>query len=93
MTSLAMIAGMMPMALGAGEAGDQTAPLGRAVVGGLAAATFATLLILPAIFAIVQRHGSRHSKSLYPFDSSSPHYVRSPESEPSLSIPDPAIIT
>ena len=47
MTSCAMIAGMVPMALGLGEGGEQTAPLGRAVIGGLIAATFATLLILP----------------------------------------------
>ena len=52
MTSCAMIAGMIPMALGWGEGGEQTAPLGRAVIGGLIAATFATLLILPGIFAI-----------------------------------------
>ena len=54
MTSLAMIAGMMPMALGLGEGGEQTAPLGRAVIGGLALATVATLLVLPAVFALVQ---------------------------------------
>ncbi len=53
MTSCAMIAGMFPLALGWGEGGEQTAPLGRAVIGGLTAATFATLLILPGIFAIV----------------------------------------
>ncbi len=55
MTSCAMIAGMMPMALGLGEGGEQTAPLGRAVIGGLAAATLATLFVLPAVFALV--HG------------------------------------
>ena len=54
MTSCAMIAGMMPMALALGEGGEQTAPLGRAVIGGLLAATFTTLLILPSIFALVQ---------------------------------------
>src|SRR5262249_1281178 len=53
MTGAAMVAGMLPMALGIGEGGDQAAPLGRAVIGGLIAATFATLLILPAVFAIV----------------------------------------
>src|SRR5262249_39670052 len=51
MTSLAMIAGMLPMALGLGASGEQAAALGRAVVGGLAAATLATLLVLPAIYA------------------------------------------
>ncbi len=52
MTSFAMIAGMMPMALGMGEGGAQSAPLGRAVVGGLALATVATLFFLPAVFAL-----------------------------------------
>jgi multidrug efflux pump subunit AcrB len=66
MTSLAMIAGMLPMALGLGEGGEQTAPLGRAVVGGLAVATLATLLILPSIFAIVQARAHRRSVSLDP---------------------------
>jgi multidrug efflux pump subunit AcrB len=68
MTSLAMIAGMMPMAFGLGEGGEQTAPLGRAVVGGLAVATLATLLILPAIFALVQGRAHRRSASLHPDD-------------------------
>ena len=53
MTSCAMIAGMVPMALGLGEGGEQTAPLGRAVIGGLVAATLATLFVLPAVFALV----------------------------------------
>jgi multidrug efflux pump subunit AcrB len=66
MTSLAMIAGMMPMALGLGEGGQQSAPLGRAVIGGLAAATLATLLALPAVFALVQGRVHRHSPSLDP---------------------------
>jgi multidrug efflux pump subunit AcrB len=68
MTSLAMIAGMVPMALGLGEGGQQTAPLGRAVVGGLAVATFATLLILPAAFSVVQGRAHRRSASLEPDD-------------------------
>jgi multidrug efflux pump subunit AcrB len=68
MTSLAMIAGMVPMALGLGEGGQQTAPLGRAVVGGLAAATVATLLVLPSIFALVQARAHRRSASLDPTD-------------------------
>ena len=66
MTSMAMIAGMLPMALGLGEGGEQTAPLGRAVVGGLAVATLATLLILPSVFAIVQARAHRRSASLDP---------------------------
>jgi multidrug efflux pump subunit AcrB len=53
MTSFAMIAGMTPLALGLGEGGDQTAPLGRAVVGGLALATFASLFVLPSFFAFL----------------------------------------
>jgi multidrug efflux pump subunit AcrB len=55
MTSLAMIAGMLPMALGLGASGQQTAPLGRAVVGGLALATVATLVVLPSIFTLLSR--------------------------------------
>jgi multidrug efflux pump subunit AcrB len=66
MTSAAMIAGMVPMALGLGEGGQQTAPLGRAVVGGLALATVATLLVLPAVFALVQARAHRRSVSLHP---------------------------
>src|SRR5262249_15449997 len=54
MTSLAMIAGMIPIALALGEGGEQTAPLGRSVIGGLAASTIAVLTILPLTFAIVQ---------------------------------------
>jgi multidrug efflux pump subunit AcrB len=67
MTSLAMIAGMLPMALGLGNSGQQSAPLGRAVVGGLALATVATLLVLPAMFALLSR-GARQSASLLPDD-------------------------
>jgi multidrug efflux pump subunit AcrB len=66
MTSLAMIAGMAPMALGLGESGQQNAPLGRAVIGGLAVATFATLLVLPSFFAIIQKRASTRSSSLDP---------------------------
>jgi multidrug efflux pump subunit AcrB len=68
MTSLAMIAGVTPMALGLGEGGEQTAPLGRAVAGGLAGATAATLLVLPSIFALVQARVPRRSASLDPDD-------------------------
>ena len=75
MTSLAMIAGMTPMALGLGEGGGQTAPLGRAVIGGLALATVATLLVLPAFFALIRRHASTRSRSLDPDDPLSGHYV------------------
>jgi predicted RND superfamily exporter protein len=74
MTSCAMIAGMVPMALGLGEGGEQTAPLARAVIGGLAIATFATLFILPSVFAVVQGRSSTRSASLDPDDPESPNY-------------------
>ena len=74
MTSLAMGVGMVPMALGIGEEGAQAAPLGRAVIGGLFAATLATLLILPAVFAIVQRRAPIRSASLDPLDPQSPQF-------------------
>jgi len=75
MTSLAMIVGMIPMAIGHGRGGDQVSPLGRAVIGGLLFSTFATLLILPAAFAWIQRKSSTQSVSLDPEDTESPHYV------------------
>ena len=75
MTSFAMIAGMMPLALGLGESGDQTAPLGRAVVGGLALATLATLFVLPSVFAILTTKKVR-SPSLDPDDPASVHYAK-----------------
>jgi multidrug efflux pump subunit AcrB len=74
MTSCAMIAGMTPMALAIGEAGQQNAPLGRAVIGGLTAATVATLFILPSVFALAQRRASTASASLDPSDPQSSHY-------------------
>jgi multidrug efflux pump subunit AcrB len=75
MTSLAMGVGMVPMALGLGETGAQTAPLGRAVIGGLIAATLATLLVLPAVFALLQRRAANRSESLDPLDPQSPQYL------------------
>jgi multidrug efflux pump subunit AcrB len=66
MTSLAMIAGMIPMASGLGEAGDQSAPLGRAVIGGLAASTFAALLVVPLVYGWIQGKKSFGSVSLLP---------------------------
>ena len=68
MTSMAMIAGMIPMALGIGEGAQQTAPLGRAVIGGLFFATGATLLILPLVFSMVQERAGVKSPSLDPED-------------------------
>lgn len=75
MTSIAMVAGMIPMASGLGEAGDQTAPLGRAVIGGLIASTFASLFILPLIFSWVQQKSTVKSVSLDPEDENSQYYV------------------
>ncbi|MDB5109204.1 MAG: swrC [Mucilaginibacter sp.] len=75
MTSLAMIVGMIPMASGLGEGGDQTSPLGRAVIGGLFASTFAALLILPLVFAWVQGKTTTDSVSLDPEDKESKFYV------------------
>ncbi|MBN9144339.1 MULTISPECIES: efflux RND transporter permease subunit [unclassified Novosphingobium] len=68
MTSMAMVAGMAPMALGLGESGAQTAPLGRAVAGGVITATLATLFVLPVIFGLLRASASRHSPSLDPDD-------------------------
>ena len=68
MTSLAMIAGMIPMASGLGEAGDQSAPLGRAVIGGLIASTLAALLIVPLVYGWIQQKASFKDVSLLPED-------------------------
>jgi multidrug efflux pump subunit AcrB len=84
MTSLAMIAGMVPMALGLGEGGEQTAPLGRAVIGGLTASTLATLLVLPSVFAVVMGGADRRSASIHPFDPESGRFVG--EREASLAL-------
>jgi multidrug efflux pump subunit AcrB len=61
MTALAMIIGMVPMALGAGEGGEQNAPLGRAVIGGLSLATVATLIFVPSVFALLHGRSRRHA--------------------------------
>jgi multidrug efflux pump subunit AcrB len=79
MTAAAMIGGMLPMALGLGEGGNQTAPLGRAVIGGLLFSTLATLTVLPAIYSILQQRAATTSMSLNPDDPSSryhePHHA------------------
>jgi multidrug efflux pump subunit AcrB len=62
MTALAMIIGMVPMALGLGDGGEQNAPLGRAVIGGLLLATVATLLFVPAFFSLVHGRLERRRK-------------------------------
>lgn len=77
MTSLAMIAGMLPMAIGHGEGGDQVAPLGRAVIGGLIASSFSVLLLLPLVFVWIQGKASTQSPSLDPEDENSTHYITS----------------
>jgi multidrug efflux pump subunit AcrB len=74
MTSAAMIAGMVPMALALGEGSEATAPLGRAVIGGLAFATLATLLVLPSVYALAQSRATTGSASLDPDDPGSPHH-------------------
>jgi multidrug efflux pump subunit AcrB len=60
MTALAMIIGMIPMALGLGDGGEQNAPLGRAVIGGLLFATVATLFFVPTVFSIIHGRPSSH---------------------------------
>ncbi|MCC9073579.1 efflux RND transporter permease subunit [Flavobacterium sp. F-65] len=75
MTSLAMIAGMLPMAIGHGEGGEQVAPLGRAVIGGLIASSFSVLLLLPLVFVWIQGKASTQSPSLDPEDENSAHYI------------------
>ena len=74
MTAAAMIFGMAPMAIGFGESGAQAAPLGRAVIGGLLVSPFATLTILPSIYAILQRKAATTSPSLNPMDPASRYY-------------------
>jgi hypothetical protein len=69
-----MIAGMLPMALALGEGGEQTAPLGRAVIGGLAFGTLATLFLLPSVFALLMGGARRRSASLDPDDPESRHF-------------------
>jgi len=74
MTAAAMIAGMIPLALGIGEGSEHGASLGRAVIGGLAAATIATLTILPAVYSVLQTRGASRSMSLDPDDPVSRNY-------------------
>jgi multidrug efflux pump subunit AcrB len=76
MTSAAMIAGMIPMALALGEGAEATAPLGRAVIGGLAAATVATLIVLPSVYSLVQTSARVGSPSMDPDDPASAYRRR-----------------
>jgi multidrug efflux pump subunit AcrB len=95
MTSCAMIAGMFPMALAFGEGGQQAAPLGRAVIGGLLAATLTTLLVLPGIFAVVQGRAGTRSVSLDPDDPESASFDRDGQATngQAASTPTPAVGT
>jgi multidrug efflux pump subunit AcrB len=77
MTATAMMAGMIPIALGLGEGGAQTAPLGRAVIGGLLAATVATLTVLPAFYSLLMSGAGRKGVSLDPTDPASSWYEAS----------------
>lgn len=79
MTSLAMIAGMVPMALAIGQGSEETTPLGRAVIGGLFTATLATLFLLPTVFGTVQKRASVKSPSLDPEDADP--FAQKPENE------------
>jgi multidrug efflux pump subunit AcrB len=65
MTALAMMIGMVPMALGLGEGGEQNAPLGRAVIGGLLCATVATLVFVPSVFAVFHRRKPSDALELF----------------------------
>ena len=74
MTTMAALMGTLPIAIGFGEGGGQSAPLARAVIGGLLVSTFATLSILPSIYVILQRKASIASPSLNPMDPTSRYY-------------------
>jgi multidrug efflux pump subunit AcrB len=74
MTSIAMLVGMLPMALGMSESGEQTAPLARAVIGGLIGSTLTTLLLMPVVYAMAFKGKPRHTASLDPDDPQSAAY-------------------
>jgi multidrug efflux pump subunit AcrB len=75
MTSVVMISGMIPMALGTA----QTAPLAIAVIGGLVASTLTTLLVIPSVFTIVESGASTRAASIDPDDPQSPHFAATPD--------------
>ena len=75
MTALAMIIGMVPMALGLGDGGEQNAPLGRAVIGGLLCATVATLVFVPAVFAMLHRRRAGGQQAAVPQDTELPQHA------------------
>jgi len=74
MTACAMTVGMVPMALALERGSQMQAPLGLAVIGGLVMSTFATLLVLPSVFAVIIGNKVARSPSIYPDDPESPHY-------------------
>jgi multidrug efflux pump subunit AcrB len=76
MTATAMICGMVPLAIGFGDGGAQSAPLGRAVIGGLIFSTLTTLLVLPVVYALLQKAAGVTSNSLNPEDPTSRYYVQ-----------------
>ena len=80
MTALAMAIGMVPMASGMGDTGEQTAPLGRAVIGGLLASTFTSLFIIPVVFSYFMRKATFSSVSLDPDNPESLVYDQKEES-------------
>ncbi|HRP32087.1 MAG TPA: efflux RND transporter permease subunit [Agriterribacter sp.] len=74
MTAVAMVVGMLPMAIGHGDGGEQAAPLGRAVIGGLLFSTIAVLVILPLVYSWIQNKASIQSVSLFPDDEQSKYF-------------------
>jgi Cu/Ag efflux pump CusA len=64
MTAIAMIIGVLPMALGLGTGGEQNAPLGRAVIGGLLVATFTTLFFIPVVYSVLRRKDTPPARSM-----------------------------
>src|SRR5207253_3290002 len=66
MTAVAMLAGMIPMAMGLGEGGEQNAPLGRSVIGGLILATIATLFVVPVVYSLLRKQAPRNFDRLEP---------------------------
>jgi multidrug efflux pump subunit AcrB len=93
MTACAMTVGMVPMALALEQGSEMEAPLGRAVIGGLVVSTFATLFIVPSVFALLMGRRVARSPSLDPDDHDSSHYDpdgREPEAPGALVTVDPA---
>ena len=80
MTALAMIIGMVPMALGLGDSGEQNAPLGRVVIGGLFCATVATLVFVPSVFALFQKRSQGPSLESTGTFSVNPSPIAEPQS-------------